>query len=104
MTDERPDSIEEFTGDRAAAEVLRDSLRQLAERYDGHPLGQQIAEVLAGRGSMRELADDPEFASLAHEGMRKVAQEWAALSAEERATYVDRAGRSAPGDPAEPTR
>ena len=83
------DSIEEFTGDRAGADLLRTSLRGLAERYAGHPLGRQVAEVLAGRASMRDLADDPEFASLAREGMRRVADEWRSLTPEARAAVVE---------------
>ena len=89
--DQEPrDSILEFTGDRAAADLLRDSLHALADRYAGSPLGRQIGDVLAGRASMRELADDPELASLAHEGMRRVAEEWRALAPEQRAAFVER--------------
>lgn len=82
------DSIEEFAGDRAGGQVLRQSLGLLVERYGDQPLGQQAAAVLAGRMTMRELAGDPEFASMAIEGMRSAVAEWEAMSPEQRAAFA----------------
>ena len=83
------DSIDDFTGgEPAAADQLRRSLRILRDHYAGTPLARQIADVLAGRKDFRSLAGDPEFASLAHEGMRQFGQEWESKSAEEREALV----------------
>jgi hypothetical protein len=83
------DSIEDFTGgEPAAADQLRRSLRILRDHYPGTPLARQIADVLAGRMDFRSLARDPEFASLAHDGMRKFGQEWESKSAAEREALV----------------
>ena len=83
------DSIDDFTaGERAAADQLRRSLRILGDHYAGTPLARQIADVLAGRKDFRSLAGDPEFASLAHEGMRQFGQEWDSKSAEGREALV----------------
>ena len=79
------DSFEEYTGDRAAARQMREGLTVLAGRYAGTPLGDQISDTLAGRTSMRELADDPEFASLALQGAREYLDAWRELSPEQRA-------------------
>jgi hypothetical protein len=37
---------------------------------------------------LRSLAGDPEFASLAHEGIRQFGQEWESRSAEEKEALV----------------
>lgn len=85
------DSIVEFVdGDFAAARQLRTSLRVLADHYAGEPLGRQIAQVLDGQMAFRELSDDPEFAAMAHTGMRELGDEWQAMSATERADLVRR--------------
>lgn len=85
------DSIDEFASDRAGAEILRQSLRALADQHAGTPLGAQIEAVLAGRADMRDLAGDPELATLAHEGVRQYAAQWAAMTPEERAALVEQA-------------
>ena len=83
------DSIDDFTGgEPAAADQLRRALRILGDHYAGTPLARQIADVLAGRKDFRSLAGDPEFASLAHEGMRQFGQEWESKSPEEREALV----------------
>lgn len=87
--EETEDSITEFTGgDPVAGRQLRQALTVLAEEYAGTPLGRQITDVLAGRATMRELAGDPELATLAHRGMEQFQQEWAELSPAERAAAV----------------
>ena len=89
------DSILEFTGgDRAAAVQLKRSLNVLSEHFAGQPIGRQIDDVLFGRAAFRDLASDPEFASMAHAGMTKFAQEWEAASPEERQSLL-RAGEAA---------
>ncbi len=82
------DSLDDFTGDAVGGEILRRSLRTLAAEHAGTPLGEQVSAVLSGRSTMRDLAADPEFATLAHEGMRRYAEVWAGSSAEERAELV----------------
>ncbi len=93
MSEPGPDSLEAFTGDRAAAEQLRRSLTALRDEYAGSPLADQLDDVLTGREDFRTLADDPEFASLAHEGARKFQEYWASLSADQRAELA-RAGEA----------
>lgn len=96
-TPDGTDSIADFVdGDPAAARQLRASLRVLADHYADQPLGVQIERVLAGRGTFRELAGDPELAALAHQGMRDYAEQWAAMSPTERAALV-RQGEAAAG-------
>ena len=85
------DSVDAFVGgDPAAARQLRRSLQVLADEYAGTPLGRQLADVSAGRLSMRELAGDPEVAALAHRGMEQYRAEVAALSPEQRRAEVAR--------------
>lgn len=84
------DSLEAFTGDAAGARQLRRALGVLAEQYAGTPLGRQVSEVLAGRLSMRELADDPELATLARRGMEDFRAEWDQKSPEEQRAEVAR--------------
>ena len=93
-----PDSVLEFTsGDVIAARTLRDSLAELAARYEGTPLGRRIHDVLAGRSAFRSLADDPEFSAIALEGARAWERTWMSLDPEEKARLV----KQAPDD--EPT-
>ena len=47
------DPLVAFTGDRAAAEVMRRSLRAVADDYADRPLGAMVREVLAGLPSGR---------------------------------------------------
>lgn len=102
--DER-DSIEEFTGDRAGAVQLRRSLTILRDKYAGTPLGDQLQRTLDGQLTMRELAGDPEFASMAQAGMREYAEQWEAMSPEEKQALVregeaaERAANDELGDP-----
>jgi len=87
--EEARDSITAFTGgDPIAGRQLRQALQVLADEHAGTPLGRQITDVLEGRSTMRELAGDPELATLAHRGMEQFREEWAALSPAERAAAV----------------
>jgi hypothetical protein len=79
-----PDSIEAFTGDRAAAVHLRDSLRAISDEHAGTPLADRIDAVLAGRLDFRELAADAEFEALTREGARRFEDYWASLSPDQR--------------------
>ncbi len=63
------DDIESFTGDAAGAAILRNSLRQLASLEVGTRLAVRIDDVLAGRRSMRELAEHPHLVEFAHRGI-----------------------------------
>lgn len=85
---EQGDPLVEFTGDRVGAVQLRRSLQALADHYAGQPLGQQISAVLAGRMTMRELAGDPEFASMAQQGTQQFAEQWEAMSPDEKQALV----------------
>lgn len=87
--EEPSDSITAFTGgDPVAGRQLRTALEVLADEHAGTPLGHQITDVLDGRATMRELAGDPELATLAYRGMERFREEWAGLSPEERAAAV----------------
>ncbi len=102
-----PESILSFAdGDPRAATLLRANLtglRDLLARDDGpatdpeaaRALSAAIGDVLAGRESMRSLAEDPALASLAEAGMRQAQDAWWRLSPEQRAAEV-RAGSSHP--------
>lgn len=87
------DRLQAFTGDRASAEVLRRSLRAVADTYADQPLGDLVRDVLAGRRDIRELAQDPEFAELTARGMRAQEEAWAALTPEQRQQHL-RAGET----------
>jgi hypothetical protein len=78
------EATSEFTGDRAGAVQLRRSLELLRDRYAGTPLGDQLQLTLEGRLTMRDLAGDPEFASMAQAGMQQFAEQWEAMSPEEK--------------------
>ncbi len=83
------DSLDDSTvGDRAAAENLRRSLRALSEHFAGTPLAEQIQDVLQGRTTLRDLAEDPEFASMTQQGMREFAQTWESMTPVERSDAV----------------
>lgn len=82
MTD--ADHLEMFTGDAASAEVLRRSLRAMADEFADQPLGEKILAVLQGRVDLRDVASDPDFAEFAANGMRAQEAAWAALTPEER--------------------
>lgn len=79
------DDIESFTGDAAGAAILRSSLRQLAGLEAGTPLAARIDDVLAGRRSMRELAEHPHLVEFAHRGMAAFDELWSQMSPSERA-------------------
>ena len=81
MTEDR---LDEFTGDRASAEVFRRTLRALADEYADRPLGAMVREVLAGRRDVRDLASDPDFAEMSARGMRAQEEAWDALTPDER--------------------
>lgn len=83
------DSITAFTGGNpVAGRQLRTALQVLADEHAGTSLASQITDVLDGRATMRELAGDPELATLAHRGMEQFREEWAELSPAERAAAV----------------
>jgi hypothetical protein len=94
------DDLVDFTGgDHAAARLLRDNLAGLRDRLAGDPgaeeLRRDLDAVLAGRLTLRELADVPAFRDLTQEGMREAQRAWQELSPEERARAVrDGAARS----------
>jgi hypothetical protein len=84
MSPGHPDSIEAFTGDRAAAVHLRQALRAISDERAGSELAARIDAVLAGRLDFRDLAVDEEFSALTREGARRFEEYWASLDAEQR--------------------
>ena len=86
------DHLEQFTGDAASAEVLRRSLRAMADEFTDQPLGEKILAVLQGRADLRDVASDPDFAEFTANGMRAQEEAWAALTPEEREQQL-RAGQ-----------
>ena len=78
------DPLQELTGDRAGAALLRQSLTELASREQGTPLGYRIREVLTGERDVRSLAEDPHFAELTRQGMEAFTASWEAMEPEER--------------------
>ncbi|MFC7492701.1 MULTISPECIES: hypothetical protein [unclassified Nocardioides] len=87
------DDLQAFTGDAAGAEIMRRSLRAMADHYAGTPLGDRVREVLAGRIGIRELAADPEFEDFTRRGMQAWSELWESLGPEERAAGLE-AGRA----------
>ncbi len=83
-----PDSLDSFAGDPAGARALREGLTALATHHAGTPLGDQIAAVLAGRTSLRDLAADPEFASMTTAYADRFTEEWRRLDPDERRALV----------------
>jgi hypothetical protein len=84
-----PDDLDAFAGDPAGGEIMRRSLRALADHHDGTPLGDRVSEVLAGRLGIRDLAEDAEFAEFTRRGMQAWSEVWSSLSPEERAAQLE---------------
>ena len=83
------DQFELFTGDRAAAMRLRANLDRIAEEHPGTAVESIAREVLAGRRSIRDLADDPEFSKVITEGVDDYRRYLDTLTPTERAQMVD---------------
>lgn len=98
VNDALPDGLDtflEFTaGDRTAALQLRRAIDVLAHEYADQPLGRQARAVLDGRASFRDLAGDPELASMATQAVRGYAEERAAMSPEERERLAHQAAEA----------
>jgi hypothetical protein len=88
VTEPPRDRLDDFTGDRVGAEILRHALRARAEEFAGTPLGVKIDRVLAGAMDVRSLAEDAQYADLMAQTDRDLAQLWARLSPAERAELV----------------
>jgi hypothetical protein len=102
-----PPSLLEFAaGDEAAARLMHDNLRALSDRLAGSPdqaeLRRDVDAVLAGRMSLRDLADLPAFRDLVDDGMRQAHEAWQQLDPEERQALVrdgtEILARTRPGD------
>lgn len=72
-------------GDPALSHRLRDSLKTLSERTEDPEFRRLVADVLAGRRGLREVASTPGFASVLNPRVEQFAQRWAETSEEERA-------------------
>lgn len=85
------DQFELFTGDRAAAMRLRANLTRIAQERPGTAVESIAREVLAGRRSIRDLTDDPEFSKVITEGVDGYRRYLDTLTPAERAEMVDTA-------------
>lgn len=72
-------------GDPALSHRLRDSLKVLSERTDDPEFRRLVADVLAGRRGLRDVAQSPAFASALNPRVEQFAKRWAESSEEERA-------------------
>ena len=85
------DPVLAFTrGDRVEAEQLRRALAAIRDHVDDQRLAARVQEVLAGRGSLRELTRDPGFVRELGRGMDAFARQWSELSPAERAELARR--------------
>lgn len=92
--DDVRDPFQEFTGDRDAAARLRAGLEQVAAENPGTDTAELIAQVLAGRRPIRDLADDPGFATVMEQGMDDYRRHLESLTPQERAQLVEQAQQS----------
>ena len=93
MNDAAWDPIAAFTrGDPVRSAYLRRNLTQIRDSTDDRHVQRLVAEVLDGRRSVRELVRDEAFEAQMNRGMATFAEQWEALSPEERAELV-RAGQ-----------
>lgn len=90
-TGEDRDPFEVFAGDRTAAMRLRANLTRIAEEHPGTPVESIAQEVLAGRRSIRDLADDPEFSKVIEDGVDDYRRYLDTLTPAERAEMVESA-------------
>ena len=86
-----PDPFEVFAGDRTAAVRLRANLARIAQEHPGTPVEAIAQEVLAGRRSIRDLADDPEFSKVIKDGVDDYRRYLDTLTPAERAEMVENA-------------
>jgi hypothetical protein len=91
------DPFEVFTGDQASAARLRANLTRIANDHPGTGIESVVADVLAGRRSIRDLADDPGFSQVIEEGVNNYRHFLDSLTPEERAAMVERAVNSENG-------
>ena len=68
--------------------MLRESVRTLRDQHSGTPLGEMLGDVLAGRRTLRDVARTPEWDAAVAPATERMAQQWAALSTEERERLV----------------
>lgn len=87
------DPFEAFTGDRASAARLRANLARVAEEHPGTGIAAIAGEVLAGRRSIRDLADDAEFSEVIVDGVEAYRRYLDTLTPAERAEMVHAAQR-----------
>ncbi len=85
------DPFEVFAGDRTAAMRLRANLTRIAQEHPGTPVESIANEVLAGRRSIRDLADDPEFSKVIKDGVDDYRRYLDTLTPAERAEMVENA-------------
>lgn len=87
------DPIAAFTrGDSMRSTFLRRNLTQIRDTTEDPHIKRIVSEVLEGRRGVRELVRDERFEEEMNRGMAVFADQWEALSPEERAELV-RAGQ-----------
>ncbi|HXH81054.1 hypothetical protein [Nocardioides sp.] len=88
------DPFEVFTGDPPAAARLRANLTRIAEDHPGTGVASIANEVLEGRRSIRDLADDPDFSEVIAEGVSDYRRYLDSLTPAERAEMVESASEA----------
>jgi len=81
---EQPPLLSSTADDAAADRLLRQQVARLRDGTAGTPLGDMLADVLAGRRSLRDVARTQEFDAVVAPAVRTAGEQWAALSSEER--------------------
>ncbi|PVG82276.1 hypothetical protein DDE18_12320 [Nocardioides gansuensis] len=86
MTEERDEVplLPSLATDRRLDAQLRDSLRILRDQAEDAELRERIADVLAGRTSLRALARSPEFEAFVTPLARRGWQAWEQMAEDER--------------------
>jgi hypothetical protein len=87
------DPIAAFTrGDSMRSTYLRRNLTQIRDTTEDRHVQRLVSEVLDGRRGVRELVRDERFEEEMNRGMAAFAEQWEAMTPEERAELV-RAGQ-----------
>ncbi|MEO5665905.1 MAG: hypothetical protein ABIR39_21760 [Nocardioides sp.] len=87
------DPVAAFTrGDSTRSALLRRNLEHMRDNSEDKHIQRIVSEVLDGRRSVRELVRDERFEEELNRGMASFAEQWEALTPEERAELV-RAGQ-----------
>ncbi|MGG5260756.1 hypothetical protein [Phycicoccus avicenniae] len=89
--EERPPVLPTLRNEPRLEAHVRESLRILRDSTDDPALRRRLEDVIAGRGSLRELARTPEFTAMADARIDRAVAEYEAIPAEERDAELRRA-------------